>query len=154
LSGECQATRQGGPLTARGIDPIQSPHPPGRLTAHWDWLAERFRQHLGNCDVVRLELQPVNGIAVSLRTVERAVAHLRRDVFAQMAVDWVEQHLLEALFRPGLTARPGDRAENPKKSIASPREMTSQEQRVLADPKNREALDTQRQINGFPTEFC
>lgn len=58
---------------------------PGRLTSHREWLAERFRQHRGNCDVVRQELQREHGIAVSLRTVERAVAHLRREVLAQTA---------------------------------------------------------------------
>lgn len=68
-----------------GWQPYQSPHRPGRLTAHHDWLAERFRQHRGNCDVVRQELQREHGITVSLRTVERAVAHLRREVLAQTA---------------------------------------------------------------------
>ena len=45
-----------------------------------DWLAERFRQHRGNADVVRQELRRERGIAVSLRTVERAVAPLRREL--------------------------------------------------------------------------
>ena len=62
-----------------------APHRRGRLTAHRDWLAERFRQHRGNCDVVRQELQREHGVTVSLRTVERAVAHLRREVLAQTA---------------------------------------------------------------------
>ncbi|TIU93918.1 MAG: IS21 family transposase, partial [Mesorhizobium sp.] len=39
-----------------------------------DWLAERFRQHRGNADVVRQELAREHGLQVSLRTVERAVA--------------------------------------------------------------------------------
>src|SRR4051812_22564131 len=34
-----------------------------------DWLAERFRRHRGNADVVRQELLLEKGIAVSLRTV-------------------------------------------------------------------------------------
>ena len=72
-------------LRQGGWQPYQSPQRPGRLTAHRDWLAERFRQHRGNCDVVRQELQREHGIAVSLRTVERAVAHLRREVLAQTA---------------------------------------------------------------------
>ena len=42
------------------------------------WLAERFRRHRGNADVVRQELLAEHGIGVSLRTVERAVAPLRR----------------------------------------------------------------------------
>lgn len=72
-------TRQG------GWQPYQAQLRPGKLSAHAQWLAERFRQHRGNCDVVRQELQRELGIAVSLRTVERAVAHLRREVFAHSA---------------------------------------------------------------------
>jgi transposase len=72
-------------LRQGGWQPYQSPHRPGRLTPHRDWLAERFRQHRGNCDVVRQELQREHGVMVSLRTVERAVAHLRREVLAQTA---------------------------------------------------------------------
>lgn len=48
-----------------------------------DWLAERFRRHRGNADVVRQELLAEHGIAVSLRTVERAVAPLRRELAAE-----------------------------------------------------------------------
>ena len=47
------------------------------------WLAERFRRHRGNADVVRQELLAEHGIAVSLRTVERAVAPLRRERAAE-----------------------------------------------------------------------
>ena len=72
-------------LRQGGWQPYQSPQRPGRLAAHRDWLAERFRQHRGNCDVLRQELQREHSITVSLRTVERAVAHLRREVLAQTA---------------------------------------------------------------------
>lgn len=72
-------------LRQGGWQPYQSPQRPGRLTAHRDWLAERFRQHRGNCDVVRQELQREHAVTVSLRTVERAVAHLRCEVLAQTA---------------------------------------------------------------------
>src|SRR4029453_5166171 len=48
-----------------------------------DWLAERFRRHRGNADVVRQELLTEHGIAVSLRTGERAVAPLRRELAAE-----------------------------------------------------------------------
>lgn len=47
------------------------------------WLAERFRRHAGNADVVRQELAAEKGMEVSLRTVERAVAHLRQDLRAE-----------------------------------------------------------------------
>lgn len=72
-------------LRQGGWQPYQSPQRPGRLTAHRDWLAERFRQHRGNCDVVRQELQREHAVTVSVRTVERAVAHLRCEVLAQTA---------------------------------------------------------------------
>ena len=47
-----------------------------------DWLGERFRRHAGNADVVRQELAREKSISVSLRTVERAVAPLRRELIA------------------------------------------------------------------------
>ena len=72
-------------LRQGGWQPYRSPLRSGKLTPHADWLAERFRQHRGNCDVVRQELQREHGVVVSLRTVERAVAHLRSEVFAQTA---------------------------------------------------------------------
>src|SRR3954467_14141633 len=47
------------------------------------WLAERFRRHRGDAAGVRQELASELGIVVSLRTVERAVAHLRRELAAE-----------------------------------------------------------------------
>src|SRR3954467_9867318 len=47
------------------------------------WLAERFRRHRGDAAGVRQELAAEPGITVSLRTVERAVAHLRRELAAE-----------------------------------------------------------------------
>jgi transposase len=70
-------------LRQGGWQPYESPQRPGRLSVHAEWLAGQFRQHRGNCDVVRQELLREHGIHVSLRTVERAVAHLRREVLAQ-----------------------------------------------------------------------
>lgn len=72
-------------LRQGGWQPYQSPPRASRLADHAQWLADRFRQHRGNCDVVRQDLQRELGIEVSLRTVERAVAHLRREAFAQSA---------------------------------------------------------------------
>jgi transposase len=48
-----------------------------------DWVAERFRRHAGNADVVRQELLAEEGLKLSLRTVERAVAALRRELEAE-----------------------------------------------------------------------
>ncbi len=62
------------------------PPPPSRpkgLDGLEGWIAERFRRHAGNADVVRQELAAEKGVAVSLRTVERAVAHLRRELRAE-----------------------------------------------------------------------
>lgn len=70
-------------LRQGGWQPYESPPRAKRLAEHAQWLADRFRQHRGNCDVVRQDLQREFGITVSLRTVERAVAHLRREIFAQ-----------------------------------------------------------------------
>lgn len=46
------------------------------------WLCERLQRHRGNADVVRQDLQREHGLAVSLRTVERAVAPFRRELRA------------------------------------------------------------------------
>lgn len=54
-----------------------------RLDGLEDWLAERFRRHRGNCAVVRQDLAREQGIEVSLRTVERAVAPLRQALRAE-----------------------------------------------------------------------
>jgi transposase len=54
-----------------------------RLDGLDDWLAERFRRHRGNCDVVRQDLAREHGVIVSLRTVERAVAPLRQGLQAE-----------------------------------------------------------------------
>jgi len=43
----------------------------------------RFRRHAGNADVVRQEFAAEKGIAPSLRTVEREVTHLRRELTAE-----------------------------------------------------------------------
>jgi transposase len=46
------------------------------------WLGERLQRHRGNADVVRQDLEREHGIVVSLRTVERAVEPLRRELRA------------------------------------------------------------------------
>lgn len=53
------------------------------LEPHREWLAERLRQHRGNADVVRQDLARELGIEVSLRTVQRAVEPLRRELRAE-----------------------------------------------------------------------
>jgi len=48
-----------------------------------EWLRAQFRRHRGNADVLRQELLSGKAIAVSLRTVERAVKPFRRELEAQ-----------------------------------------------------------------------
>lgn len=62
--------------------PYQSPVRTSLLDGHAQWVEQRFRQHRGNCDVVRQDLQRELGIKVSLRTVERAVVHVRQELNA------------------------------------------------------------------------
>src|SRR5690242_2577570 len=66
-------------LAAGGWVAIRQP----RLDGLGEWLAERFRQHRGNCDVVRQDLLREHSLIVSLRTVERAVAPLRQALRAE-----------------------------------------------------------------------
>lgn len=54
----------------------------GQLAGLQDWLVERFWRHHGNADVLRQELLAEQGVKVSLRTVERSVAPLRRELRA------------------------------------------------------------------------
>jgi transposase len=56
---------------------------PRRLSGLEEWVAERFRRHAGNADVVRQELEREKGIRLTLRTVEREVRHLRRELAAE-----------------------------------------------------------------------
>src|ERR687894_436016 len=70
-------------IAAEGWVPFRSPPRSSVLSGLEGWLSERFRRHRGNADVVRQELLAEHGIAVSLRTVERAVAHLRRELAAE-----------------------------------------------------------------------
>lgn len=67
----------------QGYRPYRTPERVGCLAELGEWLAGRYIQHRGNADVVRQDLQRELSISVSLRTVERAVAHLRREALAQ-----------------------------------------------------------------------
>ena len=66
-----------------GWRPCAAPSRSRKLQGLEEWLSERFRRHGGNADVVRQELAAEKVVAVSLRTVERAVAPLRRELVAQ-----------------------------------------------------------------------
>src|SRR3954469_16573837 len=62
--------------------PCVTPWRSRKLDGLAGWLAERFRRHAGNADVIRQELAQERDVHVSLRTVERAVAPLRRELVA------------------------------------------------------------------------
>lgn len=70
-------------LAAGGWVAIRQPRRKRRLDGLEEGLAERFRRHRGNCDVVRQDLLREHGITVSLRTVERATASLRQALRAE-----------------------------------------------------------------------
>jgi transposase len=70
-------------IAAGGWKPCASPPRSKKLSGLDDWLAERFHRHAGNADVVRQELLSEKGIAVSLRTVERAVMPYRQELRAK-----------------------------------------------------------------------
>src|SRR5499427_2290853 len=56
---------------------------PRTLSGLEEWVTERFRRHAGNAEVVRQELEREKGIRLTLRTVEREVRHLRRELEAE-----------------------------------------------------------------------
>src|SRR5215471_3572625 len=54
-------------LAAGGWAAIRPPRRKRRLDGFEEWLARCFRQHRGNCDVVRQDLQREQGLTLSLR---------------------------------------------------------------------------------------
>jgi transposase len=66
-----------------GFVAYRQPRRGRRLDGLDHWLAERFRQHRGNAEVVRQDLARELGIVVSLRTVERTVAPLLQALRAE-----------------------------------------------------------------------
>lgn len=70
-------------IEAEGWTAYRRPRRERVLSGLEDWLADRFRQHRGNADVVRQDLAREHGLRVSLRTVERAVAPLRQALRAE-----------------------------------------------------------------------
>ena len=69
-------------LRADGWVPYKRPSRRSVLCGLEAWLADRLQRHRGNADVVRQDLEREHGITVSLRTVERAVVPLRRELRA------------------------------------------------------------------------
>ena len=69
-------------LRAGGWQPYGRPSRAKLLDDCQQWVNEQYLKHRGNADVVRQELQRQFGLQVSLRTIERAVAPLRRQLKA------------------------------------------------------------------------
>ena len=70
-------------IRADGWAPYTRPKRASTLDGLESWLEAEFRKHRGNADVVHQELKRVHGIEVSLRTVERAVQPIRREMAAE-----------------------------------------------------------------------
>jgi len=70
-------------IAAGGWVGYRQPSRQRHLAGLESWLAERFHQRRGNCDVVRQDLAREHGLAVSLRTLERALAPLRQTLQAE-----------------------------------------------------------------------
>lgn len=70
-------------IAAGGWTPTKVTDRPSALDGLEGWLAERLRRHRGNADVVRQDLAREHGIAVSLRTTQRACLPHRRALEAE-----------------------------------------------------------------------
>jgi transposase len=66
-----------------GVKPFKSPERPRLLDGLEGWLRERFIRHRGNADVVRQDLLAEKGVAVSRRTLQRAVQPYRQALKAE-----------------------------------------------------------------------
>jgi hypothetical protein len=65
-------------MVAGGVKPFKSPERAKRLDGLEGWLRERFIRHRGNADVVRQDLLAEKGVAISRRTLQRAVQPYRQ----------------------------------------------------------------------------
>lgn len=70
-------------VAAGGVVPFKARMRAKTLDGQEDWLRERFLRHRGNADVVRQDLFAEKGLAVSLRTLQRAVMPYRQALKAE-----------------------------------------------------------------------
>jgi transposase len=70
-------------VAAGGVKPFRAPARVKLLDGHGDWLRERLIRHRGNADVVRQDLLAEKGLAVSRRTLQRAVQPYRQALKAE-----------------------------------------------------------------------
>ncbi|MCK1607163.1 helix-turn-helix domain-containing protein, partial [Bradyrhizobium sp. 166] len=70
-------------VAAGGVKPFKSPERKKQLDGLEGWLRERLIRHRGNADVVRQDLLAERGVAVSRRTLQRAVQPYRQALKAE-----------------------------------------------------------------------
>jgi len=70
-------------VAAGGAVAFKTPERTKKLDGHETWLRERFLRHRGNADVVRQDLAAEKGLAVSRRTLQRAVEPYRQALKAE-----------------------------------------------------------------------
>jgi hypothetical protein len=84
-----------------------------------------------------------------------AFCDLARQKQAEVAaLDWVEKHPYKAVFLANLPAKPGNRQDNLKGSIARLRAGYRREQTALADPQALAKLKIARRQNDADAKYC
>ncbi|MFO1317545.1 MAG: hypothetical protein U1F58_18285 [Burkholderiales bacterium] len=73
---------------------------------------------------------------------------------AARALQWTIDNPYKALFLPQVPARPGDRAQNLDRAIASMRANVAKERDYLAKPENVAQLKQQRKDNEADRKYC
>lgn len=73
---------------------------------------------------------------------------------AARALQWTIDNPYKALFLPQVPARPGDRAQNLEKTLASMKANVAKERDYLAQPGNLAQFRQQRKDNGADAKYC
>ena len=106
-----------------GVKPFKSPERPKLLDGLEGWLRERFIRHRGNADVVRQDLLAEKGVAVSRRTLQRAVQPYRQALKA------------EALATTRFETPPADSCDRLRRASGGNRRREDQSIRVRGDAR-------------------
>ena len=78
----------------------------------------------------------------------------RQQKIAARALQWTIDNPYKALFLPQVPARPGDRAQNLEKTLASMKANVAKERDYLAQPGNLAQFRQQRKDNGADAKYC
>ncbi len=70
------------------------------------------------------------------------------------AIDWVEKNPYQAVFLDQLTAKPGDRRDNLKASVAVIRGNNKKAREYISNPKNLQQFNKDRSDNNVPAQYC